>query len=67
MVLDFWFGFLFCFFLVFVFGVFLRFLVGWGFSDFFFFLICMLRPSADDLNGVVPIYINSVDTYLAVD
>lgn len=59
-----WFGFLSCsgfFFL----GFFEFFLVGCGFFDFF--KICILRPSAGDLNGVVPIYINSVDTYLAVD
>lgn len=65
---SFWFGIFFCLYLV---GFFLDFLrvFGWLWVERFliFFKICVLRLSAGDLNGVVPIYINSVDTYLAVD
>lgn len=33
----------------------------------YLFIISVLWPSAGVLNGVMPFYINSVDTYLAVD
>lgn len=65
---SFWFGIFFCLYLVVFFLDFLR-VFGWLWVERFliFFKICVLRLSAGDLNGVVPIYINSVDTYLAVD